>query len=428
MKNCIAVILGGGRGTRLLPLTKHRAKPAVPLGGKYRLIDVSISNCLFAGIERIFVLTQFNSASLNRHIIRTYHFSEFSQGFVELLAAELSLENAWYQGTADAVRQNLKNFRFPDLEHYIVLHGDQLYKMDMRHLVQSHLNSNADITIGVIPISADLISRFGVMKIDDNRRVLDYYEKPDTDSKIEEMIGNRALLPEGLGNRLPVPFFWASMGIYVMKRHVLEKLLLDDKANSFEREILPKAMHEYEMKAFLFTGYWEDLGTIPSFFRANLAMIAAHPPINLYDNETTVYTRHRHLPPALLLNTKIDGAIIAEGARILNSTIKNSIVGIRSIIKSGVTIEDTILMGADYYSDVETSDPLKNKLPLGIGEGSRVRYAIIDKNVRMGRNVIVDNINRIEHADHEMYSIREGIVVIPKNTSIPSDTVIPFPS
>jgi len=423
MKNCIAVILGGGRGTRLFPLTKNRAKPAVPLGGKYRLIDIAISNCLFAGIENIFVLTQYNSASLNRHIFRTYRFSEFSQGFIEILPAELSIEStAWYQGTAVAVRQNLKNFQFPELEHYLVLGGDQLYKMDLRHLLKSHQISGADITLCVLPISGDMVSRFGIVKLGNNREVTDYIEKPQNQSEVAGMVGDRSVLPEGMVRQLPMPFYWASMGIYMMKRHVMEELLREHDGNDFEKDILPYALTKYFINGFLFTGYWEDLGTIPSFYRANLSMIAENPPINLYDNTTTVYTRHRHLPPALIWNARIEAGLVAEGAKLNNCMIRNSIVGIRSIVRSGVKIEDSILMGADYYdSDVDSFRPDLSYIPLGIGEGSIISKAIIDKNVHMGKNVVIENQEGINQADSELYHIRDGIVIIPKNTTIPDN-------
>lgn len=402
-------------------MTKERAKPAVPLGGKYRLIDIAISNCLYSGLEKIFVLTQFNSASLNRHIFRTYHFSEFSQGFIEILPAELSPESSnWYQGTADAVRQNLKNFHFPDLENYLILGGDQLYKMDIRYLLKQHQMTGADITLAVLPVSSEKLSRFGVVRLEKNRVISKYLEKPSSPSEAIEMIGDRSMLPEGMVHPLPNPFYWASMGIYVMKKKVLEQLLLESTGDDFEKDIIPHSIKNYEMHAFLFTGYWEDLGTISSYYRANLSMLSYPPPINLYENMTTVYTRHRHLPPSLSINSRIEGGLIAEGCKLLNCTIKNSIIGIRSIIKPGVLIEDSILMGADYYCNEENRFKLdQSPLPIGIGEGSTIKHAIIDKNVRMGQNVNIDNPRGIQNIDSELFSIRDGIIIIPKNTTIP---------
>lgn len=427
MKNCIAVILGGGRGSRLFPLTKNRAKPAVPLGGKYRLIDIAISNCLSAGLENIFVLTQFNSASLNRHILRTYRFSEFSQGFIEILPAELSLDNSdWYQGTADAVRQNLKNFKFPKLEHYLILGGDQLYRMNLNHLLRNHQLSGADITLALIPVAAEMISRFGIVRLDRDGRITAYHEKPDSPLRVTDMVGDRAILPEGIERPLPNPFYWASMGIYLMKRKVLEPLLREQPCDDFEKDVIPRALERHHVHGFLFTGYWEDLGTISSFYRANLAMISQQPPINLFTNETTVYTRQRHLPPAILHHARIDGGLIAEGVKLSNCTIRNSVIGIRTIVHSGVTIEDSILMGADYYEDdQEQAAMTPAPIPLGIGEGAVVRGAIIDKNVRLGRNVTIDNPAGIRQADDERYCIRDGIIIIPKNTVIPDNTRIP---
>lgn len=422
MKKCIAIILGGGRGTRLFPLTKNRAKPAVPLGAKYRLIDIAISNCLYAGMDKIFVLTQFNSASLNRHIFRTYRFSEFSQGFIEILPAELSLDNSdWYQGTADAVRQNIKNLQFPGLENVLILGGDQLYKMDLRFLHRNHQRTGADITIAVIPVSVDMLSRFGIVKLDGSKKIIDYQEKPETPSFIEDLVGDRSLLPEGLHHPLPSPFYWASMGIYMMRKRVLETLLRQ-QGDDFEKDIIPYALKEYRVQAFLFTGYWEDLGTIPSFYRANLAMITDPPPINLYSNDTIVYTRHRHLPPAMVINCRIEQALLAQGSQVRNCTIKNSIIGIRSVIKSGVTIENSIMMGADYFDTENTvMNKPNNVVPLGIGEGSLVKDAIIDKNVRMGQNVILDNREGVREADRDFYYIRDGLIIIPKDTVIPNN-------
>jgi len=428
MKNSIAIILGGGRGTRLFPLTKDRAKPAVPVGGKYRLVDIAISNCLSSGIEMIFVLTQFNSASLNRHIFRTYRFSEFSQGFIEILPAELSSENTdWYQGTADAVRQNIRHFSFRDLENYLIMGGDQLYRMDMRHLIDYHQRSGSDITLAVIPVSMEMISRFGIVRLDRNRRITEYCEKPQFPSDIEDMVGDKSLLPDGMSRPLPDPFYWASMGIYVIKRKVLEYLLRELEGDDFEKDIIPFALHSHSVSSFLFTGYWEDLGTISSFYRANLSLISARAPFDLYDNLTTVYTRQRHLPPSLVVNSRIDGGLVAEGTRLLNCSIINSIVGIRSVIKSGATVEDSILMGADFYEpdSVSGSGTTTPKIPLGIGEGSFIRGAIIDKNVRLGRNVNIENTLQLSKADETLYHIRDGIVIIPKNTVIPDNFCLP---
>ncbi|MBN2381424.1 glucose-1-phosphate adenylyltransferase [bacterium] len=428
MKSCIALILGGGRGTRLFPLTKDRAKPAVPMGGKYRLVDIAISNCLASGFERIFILTQFNSASLNRHIFRTYKFSEFSHGFIEILPAGLSSENTdWYQGTADAVRQNLQQFRFPELENYLIMGGDQLFRMDLHNMLRNHQRNGSDITIAVIPVSADMISRFGIVRLDQHKKIISYREKPPMPSEIKDMVGDRSQLPEGLDHPLPTPFYWASMGIYLIKKKVLEYLLRNLKGDDFEHDIIPAALQSYTVTGFLYTGYWEDLGTIPSFYQANLAMISQRPPVNLYDNQTTVYTRQRHLPPSLIINSKIEGGLVAEGAQIFNCTVKNTIVGVRSLIKSGTVIEDSILMGADFFEpelDPVRSDP-SIRIPVGIGEGTLVRRAIIDKNVRMGRNVIIDNKTNLNFADHSLFHIRDGIIVVPKNTVIPDNTVLP---
>lgn len=424
MKKVLGIILGGGAGTRLYPLTKRRAKPAVPLAGKYRLIDIPVSNCINSEIHKIYVLTQFNSASLNRHIARTYNFSGFIEGFVEVLAAQQTPENpSWFQGTADAVRKYLWLLQEWDVDEYLILSGDHLYRMDYRKFLERHRETGADITLSVIPIDRRRASDFGLMKVDGTGRVVDFSEKPKGEALDRMKVDTSMLgLDEGEAEKKP---FIASMGIYVFKKEVLVNLLNQSpEQTDFGKEIIPSSAKDYNIQAFLFDNYWEDIGTIESFYDANLALTRQpQPPFSFYDKAAPIYTRARYLPPTKLLNCQVTESIIGEGCIIKDCQIHHSVLGIRSRIESGCTIEDTLIMGADYYEQfAERQSGLENGgTPLGIGEGTTIRRAIVDKNARIGRNVRIINKDAVEEADRESqgFYIRNGVVVILKNAVIP---------
>ncbi len=429
MKKVLGIILGGGAGTRLYPLTKLRAKPAVPLAGKYRLIDIPVSNCINSEIYKIYVLTQFNSASLNRHITRAYNFSGFTDGFVEVLAAQQTKDNpSWFQGTADAVRQYLWLLQDWDVEEYLILSGDHLYRMDYREFVQRHRETNADITLSVLPIDHKRASDYGLMKIDSKGRVIDFSEKPKGDALTKMQVDTTALgLDPQQAKESP---YIASMGIYVFKKDVLIDLLnksLDQ--TDFGKEIIPSSAKDYNVQAYLFNGYWEDIGTIESFYDANLALTQQpEPPFSFYDEKAPIYTRPRYLPPTKLLDSHVTESIISEGCIIKKCRIHHSVLGVRSRIEAGCVIEDSLIMGADLYEAFaeRQSDIQQGGVPLGIGAETTIRRAIIDKNARIGRNVKIINKDRVEDAEREKqgFFIRNGIVVVLKGAVIPDGTVI----
>lgn len=430
MKKVLAIILGGGAGTRLYPLTKRRAKPAVPLAGKYRLIDIPVSNCLNSEINKIYVLTQFNSASLNRHISRAYNFSGFSDGMVEVLAAQQTPENPnWFQGTADAVRQyQWLLASWDEIDEVLILSGDHLYRMDYREFVYRHRETNADITLSVIPIDERRASSFGLMKIDGSGRVIDFSEKPEGDALRQMQVDTMTL---GLSaEEAKVKPYIASMGIYVFKKQVLFDLL-DEMSDStdFGKEIIPASANRFNVQAHLFNGYWEDIGTIESFYEANLALTKQpQPPFSFYDEEAPIYTRPRYLPPTKMLNCEVTESIIGEGCILKQCQIHHSVLGVRSRIEAGCVIDDSLLMGADYYQPSADREELisEQKVPIGIGKNSRISRAIVDKNACIGRNVQILNKDRIEEAEREDlgFYIRSGIVVILKNAIIPDGTII----
>ncbi len=429
MKRVLGIILGGGAGTRLYPLTKLRAKPAVPLASKYRLIDIPVSNCINSEILKIYVLTQFNSASLNRHLNRSYNFSGFREGFVEVLSAQQTADSKdWFQGTADAVRQYLNLLQDWDVDEYIILSGDHLYRMDYSKFVQRHRDTNADITLSVVPIDEKRASSFGVMKINDRGRVVDFYEKPQGDA-LKQMQVDTTVLGLTPEEAKESPYI-ASMGIYVFKKDVLINLL---KANleqtDFGKEIIPAAAANHNVQAYLFNGYWEDIGTIEAFYNANLALTKQpKPAFSFYDEKAPIYTRSRYLPPTKLLNCQITESMIGEGCILKECRINHSVLGIRTRVEADCTIEDTLIMGADFYEPfAERRSGLQNSdIPVGIGAGSTVRRAIIDKNARIGRNVQIINKDRVEEAkrEDEGFYIRNGIVVVIKASTIPDNTVI----
>lgn len=424
----LAVILGGGAGNRLFPLTQQRSKPAVPLGGKYRLVDIALSNCINSDVLRTFVLTQYNSASLNRHIAQTYRFSQFSNGFVEILAAEQTPDSPqWFQGTADAVRQVLPHIRDWGIDTLLILSGDHLYRMDYRQFLQRHHESNADVTVSVIPCEARSASEFGLLKTDEHGRIVEFKEKPKGDDLLSMQVDTTTLgLDANEAKRRP---YLASMGIYVFKYDRLEQLLNDDPSwMDFGKEVIPAAIRYGPVQAFMFDGYWEDIGTIGAFYRANLDLTSKIPKFNLFDAEAPVFTRARYLPPSKIEETEINDSIVSDGCIINGAKITNSVVGLRSRISKGVQMEASFMMGADFYQTFEDMrrDHGRGLPRVGIGEGTVVKRAIIDKNARIGNNARLLNEAGTTAADgpNGSYYIRDGIIIVPKNAVVPDGTVI----
>ena len=424
----IAVILGGGRGTRLFPLTRDRAKPSVPIAGKFRLVDIPISNCLHSGLEKIYVLTQFNSVSLNRHIAQTYRFDTYRRGFVQILAAQQTLMGEeWYQGTADAIKHNqpyILNPRFKD-DHVLILAGDHLYRMDYQKMLAVHTESNADITVSVIPVEKEITSGLGILQADASGRIVDFVEKPQTEAELQrlrvepEVFTSRGIAPHGRE-------YIASMGIYIFNREVLQEVLRDDSNVDFGKDIIPKSIQRRTVSAYFFDGYWEDIGTIHSFYLANIALTDATPSFNFYDEQAPIYTNRRHLPSTKVNSSSVRSSILAEGSIIDDSELDRTIVGIRSIISGGSRIYQSILMGADYYeSDASRAENEKSGIPnVGIGRNCLIQNAIIDKNARIGDNSVLVNRDGIDNYDGENYYIRDGIVIVPKDATIPPETVV----
>lgn len=431
MKRVLAIILGGGAGTRLYPLTKLRAKPAVPLGAKYRLIDIPISNCINSEIQRIYVLTQFNSASLNRHVARTYALAGagFSQGFVEVLAALQTPESpSWFEGTADAVRKYLRLFAEWDVDQYLILSGDHLYRMNYADFIHHHRETKADITISVVPVDASRASDFGLMKIDHRGRVLSFSEKPTGDALHAMQVDTTVLgLPAAQAQQSP---YIASMGIYVFDKHVLLDLLQPaPNRTDFGKDILPPAAITHRVQAYLFQDYWEDIGTIEAFYNANLALTyQPDPSFSFYDEKAPIYTRSRSLPPTKLLDTQVIESMLGEGCILKECTVKRSVIGIRSRLETGCVIDNALLMGADYYEspDERLNNLLHGKVSLGVGANTLIQQAIIDKNARIGRNVRIVNKDHVQEASREDlgFVIKSGIVVVIKNATIPDGMVI----
>ncbi len=420
VQKTICLILGGGAGTRLYPLTKDRSKPAVPIAGKYRLIDIPISNCLNSGLFRIFVLTQFNSASLNKHIKNTFHFDHFSNGFVDILAAEQTSGNMdWFQGTADAVRQSIRNFAYHDFDYILILSGDQLYQMDIEDLLEQHVERGADVTIATIPVVADDATSFGIMKVNAESKIVSFVEKPK-----KETLGDwSSEVSEDLQERGKI--YLASMGIYVFSRPALRVLLNENpKAVDFGKELIPDSIkREMNVVSYAFDGYWTDIGDIKSFFEANIELTSDIPEFNLFDNENKIYTRARLLPPAKFSGVTFTRAIVAEGSIVQAKLVENSILGIRSRIAYGTVIKNTYVMGNDYYESLEDMS-VPGKIPMGIGADCYIENAIIDKHVRIGDNVIIRGSDNLPDEEHEHYVIKKGIVVVNKNAVIPSGTII----
>lgn len=418
----VAIIMGGGAGTRLFPLTQDRAKPAVPIGGKYRLVDIPISNCLNSGIRGIYVLTQFNSTSLHRHINESYKFDAFNHSFVEILAAQQTHQGShWYQGTADAVRQNLRTFLERDYDYFIILSGDQLYRMDYRIMLNQHIESAADLTISCIPVNHEAAPGFGIMETDDALRITRFVEKPSNPAILKELCMKPSLL-EKIGECPSQKLYLASMGIYLFNRQVLIDCL-DNELPDFGKNIIPNAIKTHDVRTTVFRGYWEDIGTIRAFFNANLQLADSNPSYSFYKSGSPIYTQSLFLPASVIEQAMIHRAIISDGCMINATSIDRCVIGTRSIIRPGTQLKNTVVMGADFYES-EFTEHLNNVPPMGIGENCRIENTIIDKNARIGNNVIISPHGKDNDQQGPGYFIRDGIVVILKNAIIPSGTRI----
>ena len=422
-KDIVSVILGGGAGTRLYPLTASRSKPAVPIAGKYRLVDIPISNCLNAGISRMFVLTQFNSASLNRHIKNTYHFSAFSSAFVDILAAEQTPDNpTWFQGTADAVRQSLRHIEPFSSEYVLILSGDQLYQMDFMEMLKNHIERKADISIATIPVAEREASEFGIMKKNADGIITSFIEKPK-----KEVLGDW-VSDTGKEMKRMKRDYLASMGIYIFNRKLLFELLNEEckEATDFGKEIIPHSISKYSVASYQYEGYWTDIGNIYSFFEANLGLTQDIPEFNLFDNDKSIYTRARMLPPAKISGTTLEKTLIAEGCMINASRVENSVIGIRTRIGSGTTVVSSYVMGCDFYETIDEMNYNTGRgIPrLGIGDRCYIRNAIIDKNCRIGNDVRINGGSHLQNTDHSLYVAKDGIVVVKKGAVLPDGFVI----
>lgn len=420
-KNVIAIILGGGQGSRLYPLTETRSKPAVPIGGKYRLVDIPISNCLNSDIYRMFVLTQFNSASLNAHIKNTYNFSVFSHSFVDILAAEQTPDNpTWFQGTSDAVRQCMPHFLNHDFDYALILSGDQLYQMDFNEMIEAHIAAQADISIATLPVNAKDAPEFGILKTNAESCIEAFIEKPAAE-----------LLPQWESDvsdemKAQGKHYLASMGIYIFNRKLLVELMKNPDTKDFGKEIIPQAVGHQKILSYQYEGYWTDIGNIDSFFEANIGLTDDIPQFNLFDNENKIYTRPRLLPPSKFQKTLIDKSLISEGCILNAKEINKSVIGIRSRIGVGTIIQNSYVMGNDYYQSIEdmNDDIYNDKLLVGIGERCFINNALVDKNVRIGNDVYINGGNHLENCSNELYAVKDGIVVIKKGAIIPNNFVV----
>ena len=420
MIDVVTAILGGGKGTRLWPLTQYRAKPAVPVAGKFRLIDIPISNSLHAGINRIFVLTQFNSASLHRHIAQTYRFDAFSNGFVNILAAEQSLENRdWYQGTADAVRKNLGRLTDSNPREVLVLSGDQLYQLRMRDFVSSHRQRDADLSIAVTPVPRDAARGLGIMRIDDSGQIVEFVEKPQDDATLDRLTLDADTIAK-LGLDAQPGTLLASMGMYVFRTPVLRDLLGRDDSEDFGGEVIPGAISDHKVCAFLYNGYWRDIGTVRSFHEASLELTERDPPLNLYHPDFPVFTHPRFLPGLKIWDCAVEQSVLCEGSVLMGSSIRHSVVGIRSLVRQGTEISDSILMGNRPDDRTRSEDPV----PMGVGENCRIHRAIIDIGARIGAGCELVNSAGVEEHDGDGFYIRGGIIVVPRHGVVPPGTKI----
>ncbi len=414
----LSVILGGGQGSRLQPLTSERSKPAVPIAGKYRLVDIPISNCLNSKLKKIFVLTQFNSASLNHHIKNTYVFDLFSKGYVAILAAEQTMNNPnWYQGTADAVRQNSAHFEHIDYEYMLILSGDQLYHMDFRKMIDKHRKSGADLSIATIPVDAESATGFGIMKTDENNKITSFIEKPSSE-ELKNWVSDTGAKMQEKGKH-----YLASMGIYLFNKDVLKEFVFKSDHHDFGKHIIPQIIKTKTVNSYQHDGYWEDIGTVKSFHEANLDLAANIPQFNLYDSKHPIYTRPRMLPPGKVVGTKLENVVVAEGTIIHAKSIKRSIIGIRTRIGEGTEIENTYIMGSDDYESIKDLErhKLNNEPAVGIGNNCKINNAIIDKNVRIGNNVVINGGTHLPNKETDKYKIIDGIVVIKKEVQLNDD-------
>jgi glucose-1-phosphate adenylyltransferase len=418
----LGVILGGGQGSRLSPLTQTRSKPAVPIGGKYRLVDIPISNCINSGIHRMFVLTQFNSASLNKHIKNTYHFSHFSKAFVDILAAEQTPENpTWFQGTADAVRQCMHHIVNHEFDYILILSGDQLYQMDFKAMLKEHIDKKAEISIATIPVNASDATEFGILKTDEESFITSFIEKPKADL-LPDWTSETSDEMKGVGRN-----YLASMGIYIFNRDLLIKMLNENpEEKDFGKEIIPRSLLSNHVLSYQYEGYWTDIGNISSFFEANLGLTDELPHFNMFDNAHTIFTRARMLPPSKVSGTTLEKTIVSEGCIIQASRVERAVLGIRSRIGKGTTIANTYVMGSDHYQTLkEIQDATNAGQPLlGIGDRCYINNAIVDKNCRIGNDVRINGGTHLTEGDYGLYVVKDGIVVVKKGATIPNGTVI----
>ncbi len=419
----MAVVLGGGRGTRLYPLTKLRSKPAVPLCGRYRLIDIPLSNCINSGFMRMVVLTQFNSHSLNRHIMNTYHFDEFHRGGVTILAAEQTNETGdWFQGTADAVRKHISHIFDPDIQYYLILSGDQLYRMDYRNLLKTHISKGAEITISALPVGRSSASQFGIMQLNSEGMIHRFVEKPKDDEVLNQLVKPPSLFDEFDISAEEKPYL-ASMGVYVFNADVLIRLLREHlEWVDFGKQLIPGALSKYRVYAHIFDGFWEDIGTVRSYYDVSIAMTHDNPPFEFHDPEQPIYTHRRALPGARIVRSEVDHAILCSGVRIETAKIRHSIIGIRSLIHEGAVIDHSIICGADFFEMGETRH--SSGIAMGIGPGTIIEKAIIDHNARIGKNVVIRGGDNLKDGDFEGYSIRDGVIVVHKNAVVSDGTSI----
>jgi len=421
----LSIIMGGGQGTRLFPLTRERSKPAVPLAGKYRLVDIPISNCINSGLKRIYLLTQFNSASLHRHITQSYTFDHFSAGFVGILAAEQTFSStSWYQGTADAVRKNIIHFLNHGFDYALVLSGDQLYRMNFRKVLQQHEASQADVTIATIPVPREAASSLGIMQINRDRRIVRFVEKPK-DPAVLDTLKVSPDMYQTLGIEGNQDLYLASMGIYVFNRDVLLRLL-DNDHTDFGKHIIPSAIGNLKVDSYVFQGYWEDIGTIRSFFEANIDLTSELPSFNFFDMLHPIFTRPRFLPASKVNGAEMDHAVVSDGCIITRAKLSRSVIGVRSLIWEGADLNRVYVMGNDYYESQDSIQQNREagRPPVGIGPGTRIESAIIDKNARIGANCVLSPVGKPENLDHPLYFIRDGILVVPKNGVIPDGTIV----
>ncbi|MFP4501140.1 MAG: glucose-1-phosphate adenylyltransferase [Candidatus Hydrogenedentota bacterium] len=422
MNDVAAIVLGGGRGTRLYPLTRVRAKPAVPLCGRYRLIDIPLSNCINSGIKRIVVLTQFNHHSLNRHLHNTYRFDQFTDGFVDVLAAEQTNETGdWFQGTADAVRKQLVHVQNLRAKHYIVLSGDQLYRMDYRNLIATHLKQDADITVSALPVNREAAKSFGIMKLRKSGRIYEFVEKPKQKAVLDTLVTPDKVF-EDFGYKAGHKHFLGSMGVYAFKAEVLEEIIqAHPEWIDFGKELLPGSLHSHQVYAHLFRGFWEDIGTVRAYFDVHMEMTKPDPPFEFHEEDGIIYTHARDLPGVQLDEATVSRTILCAGTMIGRAEITQSIVGIRTMVRDGVKLHRTVIQGAERYEDAEAQG---SQIPMGVGENTVIEDAIIDHNARIGKNVVIRGSEDLKDYEGDQYAIRDGIVVVYKYGVIPDGMVI----